>query len=1022
MKITFQNHDFSDNAIRDSRSNGNSVRTSLNDAAVAKHQGKTNFGKAKAGKMGATTMGNGDSAALFGVQTSFGNNERLGFPGEKSKTSLAELQQGFDNIDVGISQDYNTVLAHTLSEEDYAKAKEEGFSIGALSQEDTVTIQDRVKAELALSGEVVAGYNDNMNEAVLAEALGSDLLAKAISESFWAADLPLNEENIQDVASAYEMEQKLDYPSEEAVAFMVENELEPTVWNIYLANNSKGQGGELFSLVEGADKYFTPKAMELLSDERFSKQIDQVIQQSEFENLEEGRVAAAFLLDKDLPLTVESMNLLQDISKIKLPMAAEDFGAAAVAAISQGLSAKNADLNMEQGTYETVYQRAANLYKEFSSDEVLNKYGLELSSRRLLEEVRLSMTAEVNVKLLSSGFSIDTAPMEELIDALKEAESQVAQRYFPENQEAVESYRLMNQTNASVAEIKYQPADSLGMFVTRSAEDITLSQFHREGQILRDTYVKAGETYEALMTAPRSDLGDNIRKAFANVDDLIMGLEMDISEENRRAVRILGYNSMSITAENIDTVKLADRQVTDIVSRMTPSAVLGMIRDGMNPLEADFEQLRDYFSAKELTENDKEVQDYANYLYALERQNEITEEERSGYIGIYRLLHQIEKSDGAAIGAVLHEQAELSFSNLISAVRSGRFGALDVKISDEFGGTVDIISGGNRITDQIAEAFLSNRNQQEQQQMQEEYRQYQENARTLIQEDRHLEELLQNAAKEDNSLENLGAVTNLLSSNTNLYAELQKSLRSYEEKKQAGGAKDKEKALELQNLMAKKERIDSLMGDYLEALGAPETFEEKYAELNDSLDSTVQEMELEIADSYIDVKAMQLISRQISVAMNPVMQNADTEDYVLPLTIGDQIAKVHLSFQKGEESEVHLRVVQEDSLFLQAAFSLRNGDFSGYVSGNDGNALQNIQEITDKFIVSLKNKKAFEEIRVGELPVVLKGEGGALEKSNKLKTDSSRIQAEGKDAEKTKSDGAERGLLLRIAKEFLSSI
>jgi len=34
------------------------------------------------------------------------------------------------------------------------------------------------------------------------------------------------------------------------------------------------------------------------------------------------------------------------------------------------------------------------------------------------------MTAEVNVKLLQSDFSIDTAPMEQLIEALRKAEAE----------------------------------------------------------------------------------------------------------------------------------------------------------------------------------------------------------------------------------------------------------------------------------------------------------------------------------------------------------------------------------------------------------------------------------------------------------------------------------------------------------------------------------------------------------------------------------------------------------------------
>ena len=43
------------------------------------------------------------------------------------------------------------------------------------------------------------------------------------------------------------------------------------------------------------------------------------------------------------------------------------------------------------------------------------------------------------------------------------------------------------------------------------------------------------ERYETLMTAPRRDLGDSIRKAFSNVDDILTDMSLDKTLENQRA-------------------------------------------------------------------------------------------------------------------------------------------------------------------------------------------------------------------------------------------------------------------------------------------------------------------------------------------------------------------------------------------------------------------------------------------------------------------------------------------------------
>ena len=69
------------------------------------------------------------------------------------------------------------------------------------------------------------------------------------------------------------------------------------------------------------------------------------------------------------------------------------------------------------------------------------------------------------------------------------------------------------------------------------------------------------------MTAPRSDLGDSIRKAFSNVDDILTDMSLEKTSENQRTVRILAYNNMEITPENIEKVKEADRQVSAVVNR-----------------------------------------------------------------------------------------------------------------------------------------------------------------------------------------------------------------------------------------------------------------------------------------------------------------------------------------------------------------------------------------------------------------------------------------------------------------------
>ena len=313
------------------------------------------------------------------------------------------------------------------------------------------------------------------------------------------------------------------------------------------------------------------------------------------------------------------------------------------------------------------------------------------------------MTAEVNVKLLRSGFSIDTAPMEELIEALKLAEHQLADQYFPRDSMAMEKYYNYRKASTVADQMPGLPADVLGMFA-KGKGDASLETIYNEGKVLQSNYEKAQESYEKLMTAPRSDLGDSMEKAFGNVDNILKGLGAELTEENRRAVRILGYNHMEMTAANLEAVKDADKQVQGVLAKLTPAATLKMIRDGFNPLEKSFGELEQYFKTLP-AEYKKEAESYSRFLYGLEQNKEITPEERESYIGIYRLVRQIEKADGAVVGALVNSQAELHFANLLSAVQSSRLKSLDVRVSESMGLKERQERRGESISSQISRAF-----------------------------------------------------------------------------------------------------------------------------------------------------------------------------------------------------------------------------------------------------------------------------------------------------------------------------
>lgn len=221
-------------------------------------------------------------------------------------------------------------------------------------------------------------------------------------------------------------------------------------------------------------------------------------------------------------------------------------------------------------------------------------------------------------------------------------------------------------------------------------------------------YEKARESYETLGTQVRRDLGDSIKKAFGNVDDILKDFGLDTNESNRRAVRILGYNSTQINDENIGKMREADAKIQGVMERLTPGAVLKMIRAGENPLDMSIEQLSATLDEHNDTQ-DTMNESYARFLVKLEHNNAVSESEKESFIGIYRLFRQVEKSDGAVIGSLINQGADLSVRNLITAVRNSKMqGGMEYIVDDDFGGMEKVIPEGiKRIDAQIMSAFSS---------------------------------------------------------------------------------------------------------------------------------------------------------------------------------------------------------------------------------------------------------------------------------------------------------------------------
>ncbi|MCR4705295.1 MAG: DUF6240 domain-containing protein [Lachnospiraceae bacterium] len=644
---------------------------------------------------------------------------------EKKREGLTYTQQGMTKDDVQKSlagknvqqtKNYMAVMSGCMSDADFAKLQEEGYQPGNTPVDVAVTVVDEIKAKMIEAGVNIPGYTDTIDKETLTKITGSENLANEMIKSAEETGVVLTVPIAQEATAAIKMAQEIEPLSDATKDMMIEKGQQPTIENLYFAQHSSMPiDMEPSMQIDPAD---------------MKAQIDEIIDRTGIIKDEETIKAAEDLVRKEIPLTEETMQTKLALNEIKLPMDEALIIKSVMVAIADGKQAKDAIL----GKTETAWQQAAEVYavvqeltpeaadltaEEHSTLSVARMSEAQqaidcgekmpsrqnIHARRVLEEVRLQMTIQANRVLLKSGYKIETTEMEKLVDLLVEADREQSAVLYDAQDESVitERKEQLIRTAEILHFIPHMPIETVKDLADANGE-MTLPAIREEGENRLRVLREANTQYETFMTTPRADLGDSIKTAFRNAQDLLIEMGMEPTEENCRAVRILGYNRMEISEDSIAVVTEADSLLRSTIEKMTPAATLGLIRDGKNPLEMTVMQLHNELSDRE-NDREKDAEKYSKFLYKLEHKGEITPEEKESYIGIYRLLRQIEKSDGAVIGSLVNQGAELTVDNLLSALRSRKARGIDWRIDDQNGGIKEVTFRGTSIDSQIKTAF-----------------------------------------------------------------------------------------------------------------------------------------------------------------------------------------------------------------------------------------------------------------------------------------------------------------------------
>jgi hypothetical protein len=656
----------------------------------------------------AETQSQQPCVAILGVskdQDTFLSQKEQDSKQSEAERQLQKTREKMDDILTG------------LTAGDYQLLLQEGFPIGSYTIDGLHAAINRVKSA------------ENKQQAKQEEKgdLKSRLFTEAIvAHRLQSENLPVTKESVQKIMTAMNFWESIPKINDLTVKCLIKQGSEPTIGNIYRAYYSGN---------------FTPqKQPSSLSSgewEELKPQAGEVIRDAGYEVNEENLNDAKWLIENGLPLTAESFTDKKELEGLKDSISKEGVLDKIVEGMKNNTSPLDVPLyDKQEQSYEkllsdiqsigdeTIRQAVAAskeitiknltaIRKNQTSDQntdnteiTRNLSPVTVRAQRQLEEIRLKMTLQAAATLEKKGFFVETEHLEKVVEALRALEDNYYKELLQEGdvEGSAENIQTIKDTSLGLEQLKYVPEYILGS--TLSERNIqTIPDLLDEGTKLQAKLTRANEAYQTLMTEPNREYGDSIQKAFGNITSILDSLDLENTQSNQRAVRILGYNGMEITEDNIGQVKAYDQEVTTMIKNLHPGVAVRMIKEGINPLGLPIQELNETIDRIKEEQGITTADQFGIYLSKLEKADGITPEERKAYIGIYRLLHTIEKTDGAALGSVLKTGREVTLEHLLTAVRTSKKGSVNAAIDDAFGALKHLSSDEENITDQLKAAF-----------------------------------------------------------------------------------------------------------------------------------------------------------------------------------------------------------------------------------------------------------------------------------------------------------------------------
>ncbi len=563
---------------------------------------------------------------------------------------------------------------------------------------------------------------------------------KAIIKKLKSHHLPVNVHNIEKIQEAVTKFNTCATIDDYTITQMIKNKTPLTLNNVYKAKYSSGQ-----SKSKADDGAYTEESIPI-SDEQLKglePQIRNLLEQQGISVEDKTLKAARLLIKNNIPVDKNNIEQALSLSNISNTIDINSIIEKAVQYMKEDRDLGDILLikqELENISNPSQIKRLVNEIDQYKDEQlaylILNSQPLTLKNLGLLkqsfdvnafindnyspayieaknqlQEIRLKMTFDAAIKLTRNNVDIENDTLDTLVMHLRQLENDVYRSKLKEagaidNKQTIHH---LKETIQQIESVKHIPTLVLGRILLNETA-FSLRGLNTNGKNLLVALSEAQVMYETLGTKPRTDMGDSIFKAYGQLDHILLEQNIEVTEDNLRAARILSYNGLEITDNQIEHIKLIDKKVNRVLNELHPTIIAAMIKDKYIPIDMPIDEVLEYLSQFDTSKGEDLNDKLSHLILELDQQKQLSPKERQGLIGVYRMLHVITQSEGRAVGFLVKNKMKLTLNNLMEAAKylqatGAKRTKIDVTIDEAFGYLSELKVNDKNINQIIKNAF-----------------------------------------------------------------------------------------------------------------------------------------------------------------------------------------------------------------------------------------------------------------------------------------------------------------------------